>query len=100
MAPVDSSSMEPGFCFRSQRMTAALPPDSDPDATEPAPVQPAARDPNSVDDLFAALYADLCRMARREVRNCGAAGLLGTETLVHEAWLNVEQRPSVAFTDA
>jgi RNA polymerase sigma factor (TIGR02999 family) len=53
-----------------------------------------------VDDLFATLYADLCRMARREVRGSGAAGLLGTETLVHEAWLNVERRPSLAFTDA
>jgi RNA polymerase sigma factor (TIGR02999 family) len=53
-----------------------------------------------VGDLFAALYADLCRMARREVRRSGVAGLLGTETLVHEAWLNVGQRPSLAFTDA
>lgn len=53
-----------------------------------------------VSDLFATLYADLCRMARREVRCSGATGLLGTETLVHEAWLNVGRRPSLAFADA
>jgi RNA polymerase sigma factor (TIGR02999 family) len=64
-----------------------------------APAQPVALEPMAVGDLFVALYADLCRMARREVRHSGAAGLLGTETLVHEAWLNVGQRPSLAFTD-
>jgi RNA polymerase sigma factor (TIGR02999 family) len=77
-------------------------PDVDPDvrASSPAGEAPGADANVPVDQLFAALYADLCRMAHRELHARGAAGLLGTETLVHEAWLNVEQRPSVAFTDA
>ncbi|HEU5293567.1 MAG TPA: ECF-type sigma factor [Burkholderiaceae bacterium] len=83
-------------------MTAALPkPQAGADAAGPAaPVRVGGATETPVDDLFETLYADLCRMAHREVRNRGAAGLMGTETLVHEAWLNVEQRPSVIFTDA
>jgi RNA polymerase sigma factor (TIGR02999 family) len=53
-----------------------------------------------VDALFTALYADLCRLARREVRHNGARDVLGTRTLVHEAWLDISQQPSLAFEDA
>jgi RNA polymerase sigma factor (TIGR02999 family) len=51
-----------------------------------------------VGQLFTTLYADLCRLARREVRRNGAHGLMGTGTLVHEAWLDIEQRPSLVFS--
>jgi RNA polymerase sigma factor (TIGR02999 family) len=49
------------------------------------------------DGLFAALYAELSRMARRELRRRGADALIGTGTLVHEAWLAMGQRPSLRF---
>jgi RNA polymerase sigma factor (TIGR02999 family) len=51
------------------------------------------------DALFAALYTELSRMARREVRRSGADALLGTGTLVHEAWLAIRRRPSLQFQE-
>lgn len=47
--------------------------------------------------LFTALYKDLQRMARREVRRVGAYDVLGTGTLVHEAWLDISRRPTLEF---
>ncbi len=38
--------------------------------------------------LFTNLYAELRRLARREVRRNGAGDFLGTGTLVHEVWLD------------
>jgi RNA polymerase sigma factor (TIGR02999 family) len=49
--------------------------------------------------LFAQLYHELRRLARREVRRNGAQDFLGTSTLVHEAWLEISQRPSLAFEE-
>lgn len=51
-----------------------------------------------VDALFAALYGDLCRLARREKRRSGAHEVLGTGTLVHEAWLDLRRSPSPGFS--
>ena len=48
-------------------------------------------------ELFEALYVDLCRLARREVRRNGASDMLSTHTVVHEAWLNLSRRPSLEF---
>ena len=50
-------------------------------------------------ELFTTLYGDLCRLARREVRRNGAQDLLGTGTLVHDAWLDISRRPSLAFDE-
>jgi RNA polymerase sigma factor (TIGR02999 family) len=50
-----------------------------------------------VSALFDALYADLCRLARREVRRNGAQGILSTGTLVHEAWLDIQRSASPEF---
>src|SRR4051812_1881089 len=47
--------------------------------------------------LFTTLYADLCRLARREVRRNGAHDAVGTGTVVHEAWLDMSRRPSLSF---
>lgn len=47
--------------------------------------------------LFTTLYADLCRLARREVRRNGANDVVGTGTVVHEAWLDMSRRPSLSF---
>lgn len=48
-------------------------------------------------ELFTTLYADLCRLARREMRRNGAHDMVGTGTVVHEAWLDMSRRPSLSF---
>ena len=53
----------------------------------------------SPDALFTRLYGELRRLARREVWRNGAHDILGTHTLVHEAWLEIGQRPSLSFED-
>ena len=60
---------------------------------------PRSADVNRMDAdaLFKALYADLCRLARREVRRNGAHDIVGTSTLVHEAWLDISGRQSLSF---
>lgn len=50
-------------------------------------------------ELFAALYAELHRLARREAGRFGPNGRLGTITLLHEAYLDISQREGLAFPD-
>ena len=50
------------------------------------------------DRLFIILYEELHRMARRELRRNSAVTLSPT-TLLHETFLNISQRESVAFSD-
>jgi RNA polymerase sigma factor (TIGR02999 family) len=47
--------------------------------------------------LFSALYNELRRIARREVRRSGAQDLLGTDSLVHEAWLAINRSETRSF---
>jgi RNA polymerase sigma factor (TIGR02999 family) len=49
--------------------------------------------------LFQALYAELHRLARRELRRSGGAVTLGATTLVHEAFLQISGREGVLFPD-
>ena len=49
--------------------------------------------------LFTSLYKDLRRLAHREVRRNGAHDVLGTGTLVHEAWLDISKRPALDFDE-
>jgi RNA polymerase sigma factor (TIGR02999 family) len=49
--------------------------------------------------LFAALYADLHRLARREVGRHGPQMTLGATTLLHEAYLDLQRRDALAFPD-
>jgi len=49
--------------------------------------------------LFTSLYKDLRRLAHREVRRNGAYDMLGTGTLVHEAWLDISQRPMLDLAE-
>jgi RNA polymerase sigma factor (TIGR02999 family) len=49
--------------------------------------------------LFTLLYQELRRMAQRELRR-GSAATLSPTTLLHETFLNISQRESLAFTDA
>jgi RNA polymerase sigma factor (TIGR02999 family) len=74
---------------------------SDPGAHEEPHSEPAPNaGPNAqTEELFNSLYAGLRRLARREVRRNGADGVLGTGTLVHEAWLDMSKRPELDFDE-
>ena len=54
--------------------------------------------PAVADGLFAALYTDLHRMARRQLARGARDMTLGTTTLLHEAYLDMAARDS-AFPD-
>lgn len=50
------------------------------------------------DALFSALYAELHRLAQSHIRRAGHV-TLGATTLLHEAYLDLSQRDSLAFPD-
>lgn len=56
-------------------------------------------DRSAADTLFATLYAELHRLARRELARQGARGDLGVTTLLHEAYLAIAGREGIAFPD-
>jgi RNA polymerase sigma factor (TIGR02999 family) len=56
-------------------------------------------DAAAADTLFTTLYAELHRMARRELARRGAGVTLGATTLLHEAYLDISNRESAAFPD-
>jgi RNA polymerase sigma factor (TIGR02999 family) len=58
-----------------------------------------APDESANAELFASLYADLRRIADRELRRLPSAGVSPT-TLVHEAYLNLVSREGVKFADS
>ena len=49
--------------------------------------------------LFGALYAELHRLARRELAKSGGGLTLGATTLLHEAYLNISGRDHLTFED-
>jgi len=49
--------------------------------------------------LFATLYGELQRLARRELRRGGPPVTLGPTTLLHEVYLNLNKRQGVEFPD-
>jgi RNA polymerase sigma factor (TIGR02999 family) len=51
------------------------------------------------DTLFDTLYAELHRLARREVNRRGRFGGLGVTTLLHEAYLTTSSRDGAVFVD-
>ena len=53
----------------------------------------------AADALFASLYADLHRMARRELARQAAPAGLGVTTLLHEAYLAISDREGAEFPD-
>jgi RNA polymerase sigma factor (TIGR02999 family) len=53
----------------------------------------------AAEQLFSALYAELHRLADRELRRMGPEFSLGTTTLLHEAYLDLANREGVAFPD-
>jgi RNA polymerase sigma factor (TIGR02999 family) len=54
----------------------------------------------AADALFSALYAELHRMARRELARGGGGVSLGVTTLLHAAYLEMAPRGGGAFPDA
>lgn len=58
-----------------------------------------AGDPAARDALFAALYAELHRLAEGHVYRAGGNITLGATTLLHEAYLRIADRDSLAFPD-
>jgi RNA polymerase sigma factor (TIGR02999 family) len=53
----------------------------------------------AADAVFAALYEELHRMARRELARRGAGVTLSATTLLHDAYLSISQREGVTFPD-
>ena len=51
------------------------------------------------DALFGTLYAELHRLARRELHRRGPIGGLGATTLLHEAYLSISGREGTTFAD-
>lgn len=51
------------------------------------------------DALFAALYAELHRLAESHLRRSGGDMTLGATTLLHEAYLDIADRDALAFPD-
>jgi hypothetical protein len=49
------------------------------------------------EQLFAALYAELHRLADIQLRKIGPDLSLGTTTLLHEAYLDLARRDGLAF---
>jgi RNA polymerase sigma factor (TIGR02999 family) len=67
-----------------------------PAATEASAALEATGSSNA---LFAKLYDDLHRIARREVARSGADVMASPTTLLHEAYLDMAVRGSLAFPD-
>jgi RNA polymerase sigma factor (TIGR02999 family) len=53
----------------------------------------------AADAVFALLYEELHRMARRELARRGGGVTLSATTLLHDAYLSISQREGVAFPD-
>ena len=52
---------------------------------------------SATEELFAALYHELHRLAEHNLRNANNSATLGATTLLHEAYMNVAQRDRLAF---
>jgi RNA polymerase sigma factor (TIGR02999 family) len=58
-----------------------------------------AEDPAAAERLFATLYGELHRLARRELSRRGSNITLGATTLLHEAYLDMSARDGMVFPD-
>ncbi len=58
-----------------------------------------AGEPSAADRLFTAMYADLHRLAERQLARDGGQLTLGATTLLHEAYLSMAARDGVSFPD-
>lgn len=53
----------------------------------------------AADALFSALYAELHRIAKRELARRGASVTLGATTLLHQAYIEMADKDGAAFPD-
>jgi DNA-directed RNA polymerase specialized sigma24 family protein len=60
---------------------------------------PAGDERVVADALFGTLYAELHRLARRELNRRGRIDGLGVTTLLHEAYLSISSREGTVFVD-
>ena len=66
----------------------------------PFPKRPATVDEEIVADrLFGILYAELHRLARRELNRKGRPAGLGVTTVLHEAYLKLSGKQGPIFSD-
>jgi RNA polymerase sigma factor (TIGR02999 family) len=79
-------------------MNAAPEPSAAPADDEPRAAL-SSRAPSQSDALFATLYGELHRLARREAARAGSGGVVSATTLLHEAYLDMVQRDPLAFPD-
>lgn len=56
-------------------------------------------DTSASEQLFQALYAELHRLAKRELRRNAMPSTLGATTLLHEAFIDMSGRESMSFPD-
>lgn len=70
-----------------------------PDALATLVASAEAGDRAARDALFAALYADLHRLAEIHVHRHGGNVTLGATTLLHEAYVSIAERERLAFPD-
>ena len=56
-------------------------------------------DRSAADALFAALYSELHRLAKRQLARSGGGVTIGATTLLHEAYLDISRRGGAAFPD-
>jgi RNA polymerase sigma factor (TIGR02999 family) len=56
-------------------------------------------DRSASEALFAALYSELHRLARRELARGGPAATIGATSLLHQAYIDISQRDAAAFPD-
>jgi RNA polymerase sigma factor (TIGR02999 family) len=49
--------------------------------------------------LFAALYSELHRLAKRELARKGSTATLGATSLLHQAYIDISKRDAAAFPD-
>ena len=56
-------------------------------------------DQSAAEPLFAALYIELHRLAKRELSQHGAPMSVSATTLLHEAYLNIADGPATVFPD-
>ena len=60
---------------------------------------PAVNEDDAADGLFGVMYAELHRLARREVNRKGGLVGLGVTTVLHEAYLKISGNDGAVFVD-
>lgn len=67
--------------------------------TVPSILAPETTNHSTTDALFGVLYAELHRLAKRQLARNGWSVTLGATTLLHEAYLDISRRDSARFPD-